>query len=106
MIPAQLGVSQEELGSFCRKWKVVELDVFGSALRSDFGPDSDVDLLIVYAEGAHPTLLDEGEMQDELETLFGRPVHFMTKRSVQNSHNAIRRKAILETAIPLHVESG
>lgn len=105
MIPATLEVSDDAVSSFCKKWRVVELDLFGSALRLDFGPASDVDLLVVYAEDAHPTLFDEGHMQEELEALFGRPVHFMTKRAVENSSNPIRRKAILESATPLHVES-
>lgn len=106
MIPAHLHVSEDALRSFCRKWRVVEIDLFGSALGPNFGPDSDVDLLVEYSEDAHPTLIDEAHMLDELEALFGRPVHFMTKRAVQNSSNPIRRNAILESATPLHVESS
>lgn len=105
MIPAKLGVSEDAVRSFCQKWNVVELDVFGSSLRSDFGPDSDVDLLLVYAKDAHPTLFDEGAMQEELEILFGRQVQFMTKRAVERSCNPIRRKAILERAKPVYAES-
>ena len=105
MIPTSLGASEDAIREFCQKWKVVELDLFGSALGSDFGPGSDVDLLLVYAEDAHPTLFDEGEMQVELEALFGRAVHFMTKRAVECSGNPIRRKAILESATSVYVES-
>lgn len=105
MVPARLGVSEDAVKSFCRKWNVVELDLFGSALGPEFAPGSDVDLLVVYAEDARPTLLDEGQMQDELEALFGRSVHFMTKRAVETSHNPIRRKAILKSATPVYVES-
>lgn len=105
MLIEKLKISESGLAAFCHKWQIVELDIFGSALRPDFGPDSDVDLLLVYAPGAHPTLFDEGQMQEELEALFGRPVHFMTRRAVENSANPIRRKAILESATPLYVES-
>jgi len=104
MVPTNLGVSEDAVKAFCRKWSVVELDLFGSALGLDFGPSSDVDLLVVYAADAHPTLFDEGQMQEELEALFGRPVHFMTKRAVERSANPIRRKAILESATPVYVE--
>ena len=105
MVPTSLGVSEDAIKAFCRKWKVVELNLFGSALGSNFGPSSDVDLLIVYRDGARPTLFDEGQMQEELESLFGRAVHFMTKRAVENSGNPIRRKAILDSATPVYVES-
>ncbi|NIA14462.1 MAG: nucleotidyltransferase [Nitrospiraceae bacterium] len=105
MVPTSLGVSEDAVRIFCQKWKVVELDLFGSALGLDFGPGSDVDFLLVYAEDAHPTLFDEGQMQEELEALFGRAVHFMTKRAVESSGNPIRRKAILESATPVYVES-
>lgn len=105
MVPSSLGVSEHAAKAFCQKWNVVELDLFGSALRSDFGPDSDVDVLVVYAEDAHPTLFDEGQMQEDLEALFRRPVHFMTKRAVEGSGNPIRRKAILESATAVYVES-
>jgi uncharacterized protein len=60
MVPDTLNISEDALAAFCRKWQVVELDLFGSALRDDFGPESDVDLLVVYAPDAHRTLFDEG----------------------------------------------
>ncbi len=105
MIFEKLGVSEDAVRVFCQKWGVVEFDLFGSALGPSFGPNSDVDILLVYAEGAHPTLFDEGQMQEELESLFRRKVHFMTKRAVERSTNPIRRRAILESATPVYVES-
>jgi hypothetical protein len=106
MIPSDLSVSEGDVEAFCRKWRIVELDLFGSALGADFRSDSDVDLLVVYADEAQPTLFDEGRMQNELEVLFDRPVHFMTKRAVESSGNPIRRKAILDSATPIYVESA
>ena len=106
MIPENLGVSEDAVRAFCQKWQVVEFDLFGSALGLSFGPNSDIDILLVYAKDAHPTLIDEGQMQEELEALFGRAVHFMTRRAVENSANPIRRRAILESATPVYVESA
>jgi len=83
MLSEKLEVSEDAIRSFCEKWNIVQIDVFGSAIRSDFRDDSDIDLLIVYAEEAKPTLFDEGQMLEELEALFGRPVHFMTRRAVE-----------------------
>jgi hypothetical protein len=106
MIPACLGVSEDAIRAFCLKWDIVEFDLFGSVLRPDFGPGSGVDILVVYGDDAHPTLFDEGQMQEELEALSGRPVHFMTKRAVEKSGNPIRRKAILESATPVYFQSA
>ncbi|GMV93153.1 MAG: nucleotidyltransferase domain-containing protein [Candidatus Hydrogenedentes bacterium] len=106
MIPANLGVSDNAIKDFCRRWNIIELHLFGSAIRPDFAPESDIDILVVYDHESHPTLFDEGQMQGELEALFGRPVHFMTKRSVERSTNPIRRKAILESATPVYVQSS
>lgn len=77
--------------------------MFGSALRDDFGPKSDLDLLVRYAPDAKVTLLDEARMQEELEQLFGSPVDLISRRAIEESSNWIRRKAIFESAEPLYV---
>lgn len=100
---ACLNIDRERLASFCARWRILELDLFGSALRDDFGPESDVDLLAVYAPDARITLFDEALMEEELETLFGRPVDLLSRRAVEESPNWIRRQAILESAEPLYV---
>lgn len=61
-----IAVSQEAIGDFCRRWKVAELAVFGSSLREDFGPESDVDLLVTFVPDAAPSLFDLVRMEDEL----------------------------------------
>ena len=91
-----LNVPSEELRAFCQRWKIAKLDLFGSALRPDFGPDSDIDLLVKYAPDARWTLFDEASMQEELEHLLGRPVDLISRRAVERSSNWIRRQAILE----------
>ena len=91
-------VPDERLAEFCRRWKIKELALFGSALRSDFGPESDVDVLAAYMPEADWSLLDHVQMQDELAELLGRPVDLVSRRAVERSDNPIRRRAILESA--------
>jgi predicted nucleotidyltransferase len=80
---------------FCRRWKIVELALFGSVLRKDFRPDSDVDVLVTFAPTAHPTLLDLAHMQTELKTLFGREVDLLTRRGVEASREPVGRQGIM-----------
>ena len=83
---------------FCRRWKVSELALFGSAIRDDFKRESDVDVLVTFSGRARWSLLDLVKMQDELSSLWKRPVDLLTRRAVERSQNWIRRKAILESA--------
>ena len=93
-----LETSREEIISFCERWQVTQLAVFGSALREDFGPDSDVDLLVSFEEDARHTLFDMVRMEEELKTIFGREVDLVSRRGIESSPNYLRRKAILESA--------
>lgn len=97
-------ISEDELADFCRRHDIVEVAVFGSALRPDFGPDSDIDVLVTFAPGVVYTLLRYVEMQNELEKLFGRPVDLIDKLAAQESPNSIRREAILNSAAVLYAE--
>jgi len=89
-----LNVPQDEIDSFCRRWRVAELAVFGSVLREDFRPDSDVDVLVSFGPDARWSLFDFVTMQDELEALFGRPVDLVEKEGLRNP---FRRHAILSS---------
>ena len=93
-----LNLSHRRIRDFCARWKVTELAVFGSALREDFGPDSDVDVLVAFASDARWTLLDHVEMQDELVVILGRNVDLVSRRGVNRSRNHIRRREILRSA--------
>ena len=95
---ARIAVSPERIGAFCARWGVTELALFGSAVRDDFGPESDVDLLVSFDPGARRTLFDIVRMEDELRGMFGRDVDLVTRAAVEGSRNHIRRKAILESA--------
>lgn len=96
-------ISRAQLRDFCERWAITELALFGSVLRKDFRPNSDVDVLVTFAPTAHPTLLDLAHMQSELETLFGRKVDLLTRRGVESSRNPIRRQGILSSAETVYV---
>jgi predicted nucleotidyltransferase len=91
-------LSAQSLAKFCRRWRITELSVFGSALRDDFDEESDLDVLVTFAPGSDWSLLDHVRMQEELSLAVGRPVDLVSKRAVERSDNWIRRKAILESA--------
>ncbi len=93
-----------EVAKFCQRWKIQELALFGSALRDDFHPDSDVDILVTFAADADWGLLDHVKMQQELQTLLRRDVDLITKRALERSRNWLRRSEILKTAQTLFPE--
>jgi len=101
-VNASLTLSGPELTAFCRRWKVRELAVFGSALREDFGPESDVDLLVTFEPSANWGLLEQTAMESELAGLLGRKVDLVSRRAIERSANWIRRKAILDSAETVH----
>ena len=80
------------LSLFCRKWNVKELAIFGSFLRADVLPDSDVDILVSFDGNTHRDLFDLVAMRDELQEIFGRAVDLVEKEGMRNP---IRREAIL-----------
>ena len=88
-------VSKETIAEFCRKWKITEFALFGSVLREDFRPDSDVDVLVTFSPGSDWGVEHLLDMKEELEALFGRTVDLVEKRLVEESRNYIRRKHIL-----------
>jgi len=98
MVPPAIQLPTAEIEQFCRRWRIAELSLFGSALRSDFDEGSDVDFLVAFAPDSDWGLLDHVAMRDELAALIGRPVDLVTRRSVEASNNWIRRNAILSSA--------
>jgi hypothetical protein len=99
----QIALSQAKVGQFCRKWKITDLALFGSVLREDFRPESDIDVLVSFEPSARWSLMDVVEMQDELETVLGRKVDLVERRAIERSENYIRRRHILESAEPVYV---
>ena len=103
MSGAAIDIPMEAVKEFCRRWKVKELALFGSVLREDFGPASDVDVLVEFASEARWSLFDLVHMENELAGLLGRPVDLVERKAVEQSENYIRRKHILESVEPLYV---
>ena len=95
---SQIAIPSDRIATFCKRWQVAELALFGSVMRDDFRPDSDVDVLVSFAPQARRTLFDIVRMQDELSGILGRDVDLVTRAAVEGSRNYIRRKAILESS--------
>lgn len=80
--------------NFCTRWRIKEFSVFGSMLRDDFGPQSDVDVLLSFGEDAPWGLFEIVDMKEELKTIFGREVDIVEKEGLRNP---FRRREILRT---------
>ena len=89
--------------NFCQRWQITEFALFGSVLRADFRPDSDVDVLVAFDSAAKWSLFDLVDMREELVEIFGREVDIVERQAIENSRNYIRRKAILESAQAVYV---
>ena len=96
-VRTQIDVPFDRIAALCRAWRISELTLFGSSVREDFGPDSDVDVLVTFAVEARPTLLDMARIENELSELFGRPTDLVERRAIERSRNHIRREAILRS---------
>ncbi len=96
-------IPKAKLTEFCKRWNVSELALFGSVLRADFRPDSDVDVLISFAPHTRVTLFDMAQMQEELKSIFKREVDLVSRRGLEHSRNYLRRKQILDSAQVIHV---
>lgn len=99
----KIQLSHQALAAFCQQWKVKEMSFFGSVLREDFRPDSDVDVMVSFEENAPWGLLELAHMKRELKALLGREVDLLTKKSIEQSHNWIRQQEILGTAQVVYV---
>jgi predicted nucleotidyltransferase len=103
VVPPTVGIDRQALVDFCSRWRIRGLELFGSALRPDFRPDSDIDILVDFAPDAAWSLFDHEAMRLELSRLLGREVDLVSKRAILQSANWIRRKSILESAVPFDV---
>lgn len=91
----KLSIDQARVEAFCERYGVEEFALFGSVLRDDFGPESDVDVLIALREGVTMTPETYLDMRDELSVLFGgREIDLVQKRLLRNPY---RRAEILAT---------
>jgi hypothetical protein len=86
---------RKKIAEFCKRWSINEFSVFGSVLRDDFHPDSDIDVLVSIDPKAHIGLFEIAQMKIELEAMFKRPIDLVEKEGLRNPY---RRSEILRTA--------
>ncbi len=104
----QLELPMGQIADFCHRWGIARLEIFGSALRDDFGPDSDVDFLFTPGPGFQrekaygPWMTDR--MAEELSGLLDRPADLLERSRVERMENWIKRRHILQTALPVYVD--
>src|SRR4051794_3897390 len=99
MSTLQISIPQEQLAAFCIRHHISKLSLFGSVLRDDFRPDSDVDVLVEFEAGYEPRHFRELlYMENELKRLLGRDVDLGDTQSVVEDPNYIRRNRILNSA--------
>jgi len=89
-------LDKERIAEFCRRNSIVRLSLFGSVLREDFGPESDVDVLVEFERDAVVTLLDMSRMEDELAQMLGRPVDL---RAPQELSRYFRDQVLASAAV-------
>src|SRR5437868_14836516 len=102
MVAPRISLPSESVAAFCRRWKITQLSLFGSVLRDDFRPDSDIDVLVTYSDAAEWSLFDAVAMKRELSGLLHRKVDLVSRRAIERSDNWIRRKEILDSAVPIY----
>jgi len=93
-----LGVETSIIADFCRRWKIKQLAVFGSAVIGLVRPDSDIDLLVTFAPDADWTMFDHYRMENELVELFARDVDLVNVRALEENPNRIYHQQILNSA--------
>lgn len=92
----------DEIKAFCDRWQIQEFALFGSVLRDDFRPDSDIDVLVTQSETSKINLFDVVDMKDELSEIFSRPVDLVFKEGIMRSRNYLRKQEILSTAVKVY----
>ncbi len=103
MIIKNLDLSIAQIKEICDRWQITEFALFGSVLRDDFNPTSDIDVLITFAPNARKGLLTLARIKHELEELLGREVDIATKKSIEQSQNTSRSHEILRSAQVIYV---
>lgn len=96
----KIGVPYDEIRAFCETWGLTKMEVFGSAIRDDFDPEtSDVDLMASRPSpsAVRISLFDEFRMVEQLEDIFGRKVDLVWRKSIETHYNEHRKRSILES---------
>ena len=98
---AKVKLDRNMLAEFCRKWRIRELSIFGSALRDDFNPKSDLDFLVSFEPGVPLDIDRLLDMKEELEARFGRPVDLVEKEAMRNpwrKYEILRTREVIYAA--------
>ena len=103
MAQPKIPISRSQLAAFCQQWKISEFALFGSVLRDDFQPDSDVDVLVSFTADAHWGLFDLIEMKEDLKALFGREVDIIEREGLRNPFS---RRSILNNMEVVYESRG
>jgi len=90
----QIEIPREKVADFCRRHHIRKLSLFGSVLRDDFGPESDVDVLVEFEPDVKLSIQDIIQMEEELTALLGRKVDLVDRSGLRNP---FRRHEILST---------
>lgn len=98
MTTTAISLPTTKIAEFCQQWQVIEFALFGSVLRDDFRPDSDIDVLVDFHPDAHPKFSTLDQMETELRTIFHREIDLVTRQGIQSSRNYLRRQEILSSA--------
>ncbi len=98
MTTTTIELPMEKIAEFCHKWQVTEFALFGSVLRDDFRPDSDIDVMVQFHPNAHPTFSSLDHMEAELKTVFHRDIDVITRQGIETSRNYLRRHEIFSSA--------
>ena len=99
----QIPVVKERIAAFCQRNHIKSLSFFGSVLRDDFRPDSDIDVLVEFELGKEPGLMEMAGMETELSEILGHKVDLVERQSVERSENYIRRRHILQSLETIYV---
>ena len=97
-----IDLPMDRIAEICKRYYVKELELFGSILRDDFQPDSDVDFLVTFQEDAPIGLFEFADFQAELSALLGRDVDVVSRRGLERSANWLRRREILKSVRPIY----
>jgi predicted nucleotidyltransferase len=98
MAISKIQLPLEKIAEFCDRWQVIEFALFGSVLRDDFHPNSDIDVMVQFHPDTQPTFSTLDQMEAELKTIFHRDIDLITRQGIEASRNYLRRQAILSSA--------
>jgi uncharacterized protein len=98
-----IDLPMKEITEFCDRWQIVEFSLFGSVLRDDFRPDSDVDVMVEFAPDTHPTFTTLDQMEEDLQQIFHRDIDLITRQGIETTRNYLRRQEILSSAQIIYV---